>query len=192
MSLLRPRAWLLLLLAQACATTPSAPPSSRMVPSGLAANTATRISIYVDEIKLASAAQKRETPFEAMSGKFPLTEDEGMAQFHEAIRTTLVSNGAKVETQREGAAFVLVPTILGGMTIPFPESYSILFVRYELFGRDGGRIAWSQNVYSQSKFEREALGESTGKAEAAYGRLAAANLRQMAASLAAWHAGKDK
>jgi hypothetical protein len=74
------------------------------------------------------------------------------------------------------------------MTIPFPEAYAVLFMRYELSGADGAKALWSKNVYSHARFDtRDVAG---AEADATYARLAAGNLRQMAASLAEWHAAR--
>jgi hypothetical protein len=191
---LRPRvSWIVLLVAASCAATVPPPSSSRMVPAKLAGDTAVRISVYVEDVKLASIAQTRETPFEARSGRFPLTEPDGLVQLRDAIRKTLAAAGAALEPQPGAARFVLTPIILGGMTIPFPEAYAILFVRYELSRADGRQAVWANNVYSQARFDtRDVAGAQSGDAEATYGRLAAANLRQMATSLSNWLATTTK
>lgn len=185
--------WIVLVVAASCAAALPPPSSSRMVPSKLAGETALRISVYVEDVRLASVAQTRETPFESMSGKFPLTEPDGLVQLREAIRMTLASAGATLEPQPAAAGFVLRPIVLGAMTIPFPEAYAILFVRYELSRADGAQELWSNNVYSQARFQtRDVAGAQSGEAEATYARLAAANLRQMATSLSDWLATKTK
>lgn len=175
-------AWLLLLMLAGCATTPP-PAASRMAPAKLDAQL--RIPVYVEEVRLGSAAEKREAPFEMLAGKFPLTEPEGLDELRGAIRMTLAAAGATLEPQAAAAKYILTPTVLGALTIPFPEAHAILFVRYELSAPGSAAALWSQNVYSHAKFESRSI---AADAEAAYSRLAAANLRQMVGSLSQWAA----
>lgn len=184
----RPASWLLV-LAAGCVSTPLPPPSPPdMTPRKLAADVRIPIPMHVAEVQLASAAREREGPFESVAGMFPFTQTDGLAGLRNAVRMTLAAAGAPPEPQAADARYVLTPIVLGGMTIPFPEAYAILFMRYELAGAGGAEV-WSSNVYSQAKLDTpDVAAQRSAEAQTAYARLAAANLRQMASALSAWAA----
>lgn len=171
-----------------CATP--VPPSepTAMIPAKLNATLPAVTSLYVEKVLLASAAVEGKAPFDELAGKFPLVQPQGLTNYQESIRLTLASTGAKLSATPEAANYVLRTSILGGIAIPFPEGYSILFVHYQLDDSKTGKIVWMKNVYSQAKMESLAATANSKMPDAAYTRLAAANLRQMATALAAWFA----
>lgn len=188
---LLPMAVFLVFLVSGCATpVPPAEPSA-MVPKVLTARIPTGTSIYVEKPALDSAAKEAKAPFDEIAGAFPFVQPQGLANYQEGIRLTLAAAGAPSNADREKAGYTLRTVILGGMAIPFPEAYSVLFVHYQLEDSRTGRILWATNTYSQAKLEKANRQVTDGSgADPGYGRLAVANLRQMVDSLAAWIAGK--
>lgn len=177
------------LLMGGCATP--VPPSepTAMVPANLNATLQADASFYVDKVHLESAAVEGKAPFDEVTGKFPLVQPLGLTNYQESIRLTLTSIGAKLSVTPESASYVIRTSILGGIAIPFPEAYSVLFVHYQLEDSKTGKVVWVKNVYSQAKLE--AIGpamRNNRTPDPAYSRLAAANLRQMASDLAGWFA----
>lgn len=171
-----------------CATP--VPPSepAAMVPAKLNATLPAGANLYIEKVRLESAAVEGKAPFDELAGKFPFFQSQGLTNYQESIRLVLASIGAKLSATPEEARYVLRTSILGGIAIPFPEAYSILFVHYQLEDSKTGKIVWMKNVYSQAKMERFAAMANSKTPDAAYTRLAAANLRQMATALAAWFA----
>ena len=171
-----------------CATP--VPPSepAAMIPAKLNAILPAGISLYIERVHLESAAAECKAPFDELTGKFPFVQPQGLANYQESIRLTLASVGAKLSATPESASYVLRTSILGGIAIPFPEAYSILFVHYQLEDSLTGKIVWMKNVYSQAKLENLAATVNSKTPDAAYARLAAANLRQMATALEVWFA----
>jgi hypothetical protein len=175
-----------LLLAGCAAPIKPAEPSA-MVPKMLKTVMPTNASIYVAKTTLASAAAEGKAPFDELTGQFPLVQPQGLENYQESIRLALIAAGTQTAANSETASYVLRPVILGGMAIPFPESYSILFVHYQLEDAHTGKIVWSKNVYSQAKLEnpRAAMGKGDVP-DSGYALLAAANLRQMVTALSDW------
>jgi hypothetical protein len=170
-----------------CATPVPPPESSVMVPKKLNLTFPSGTSIFVAEPGLDSAAATGTAPFDHVAGKFPLVQQQGLSNFRESVRLALVSAGAVSPGESQGESYILYPIILGGLAIPFPEAYSVLFVRYELEDARNGEIVWSRNIYSQAKLET--IGSSrpaSNEPHPAYARLASANLRQMATYLSEW------
>jgi hypothetical protein len=153
----------------------------------------TGTSIYVEKPTLASAAKDGKAPYDQLTGTLPFVQAQGLTNYQEGIRLTLLAAGAQPSVEREKATYVLRPVILGCMAIPYPEAYSILFVHYQFEDNKTGTTLWMKNTYSQAKLEksvREMSDKSPG--DPAYGRLVAANLRQMVESLSAWMAEKHE
>lgn len=170
-----------------CAAPITPPESSLMVPKKLNLIFPSGTNIFVAEPGLDSVAATGTTPFDHIAGKFPLVQQQGLTNFRDSIRLVLVSAGAVSPAKPQGESYILYPIILGGLAIPFPEAYSVLFVRYELEDAKNGEIVWSRNIYSQAKLESVGASGLTGaEPDPAYARLAAANLRQMAAYLSEW------
>jgi len=169
------------------------PPSEpvAMVPRGLKGSIPPAARIYVEKPTLDSAARDGKAPYDEITGKLPFVQPQGLTNYQESVRLTLAAVGVQPTAEREKAAYVLRPVILGGMAIPFPEAYSVLFVHYQFEDTRTGAILWRKNVYSQAKLEktRSEMGSNTAP-DPAYGRLVAANLRQMVDSLSAWFAEK--
>jgi hypothetical protein len=170
-----------------CAAPIPAPESAAMVPKKLNMTVPRGTSIYVENPALDSAAAEGTTPFDQHIGKFPFVQQQGLENYRESIRLALIAAGAESPPNSGMKNYVLRPIILGGVSIPFPEAYSILFVRYQLEEGKTGEIAWSTNVYSQAKLEKVSSAMSkSGTPHPAYARLAAANLRQMVMQLSEW------
>jgi hypothetical protein len=170
-----------------CATPVPPPESALTVPKKLNLTFSPGTSIFVAEPGLDSVAATGTAPFDHIDGKFPLVQQQGLENFRESVRLMLISAGAPSPVESQGENYILRPIILGGLAIPYPEAYSILFVRYELVGARNGGIVWSKNVYSQARLETVESSRSTSAApHPAYARSAAANLRQMAAYLSEW------
>lgn len=181
------RTLVLLLWVAGCATSPIPNEPAAMVPGSLAARIPASAQIFVEKVQ--SAAADGSTPFDRWAGRFPLLQPQGLENYRQSIRLTLQAAGARTSAEPQPDAYVLRPTILGGVAIPYAEAYAVLFVHYELEDRRTGRVLWAKSVYSQAKLEnveRQNVGEPV--VNPAYGRLAAANLRQMADSLATWFA----
>jgi hypothetical protein len=158
-----------------------------MVPRAIKPALPADISIYVERTTLDSAAAEGKAPFDELTGQFPLVRQKGLENFQKSIRLTLIAAGAQSPPNAGMASYVLHPVILGGMAIPFPEAYAILFVHYQLEDSKTGKIVWSKNVYSQAKLGRiGAATTSEGAPDPAYALLAAANLRQMVTELSEW------
>jgi len=181
-------------LAAGCATPePVAPAAPKaMVSSSITAKLPAGADIFVDKVATDSAAKEGKAPYDALTGAFPLVQPQGLENYRESVRLTLQAAGARSGAERGPDAYVLRATILGGMAIPYSEAYSVLFVHYQLEDGGSGKVLWSKTIYSQAKLrdvrERSADDKS---ADPAYGRLAAANLRQMADALAAWFAASN-
>ncbi len=177
-----------LLLGGCASPIPPAAPSA-MVPATLKSTIPAATSIYIETPTLASAAREGKAPYDDLTGTFPLVQPQGLTNFRESAQLTVTAAGAQAVAERGKGTYVLRAEILGGMVIPFPESYSILFVHYQMEDARSGAMLWSRNVYSQAKLEQRVGDSGSGAADPAYGRLAAANLRQMVDSLSAWFAG---
>jgi hypothetical protein len=180
-----------ILFVGGCASPiPPAQPAA-MVPRVLKGSIPTEASIYIEKPTLDSAAKDGKAPYDEITGKLPFVQPQGLTNYQESVRLTLAAVGAQPTAERERAAYVLRPVILGGMAIPFPEAYSVLFVHYQFEDARMGTILWRKNIYSQAKLEkvRSEMGSNTTQ-DPAYGRLVAANLRQMVDSLSAWFAEK--
>jgi hypothetical protein len=169
------------------------PPSepAAMVPGALEGSIPTAASIYIEKPTLDSAARDGKAPYDEITGRLPFVQAQGLTNYQESVRLTLAAVGAQPTAEREQAAYVLRPVILGGIAIPYPEAYSVLFVHYQVEDTKTGTILWWKNIYSQAKLEKTGreMGRNTTP-DPAYGRLVAANLRQMADSLSAWFAEK--
>jgi hypothetical protein len=158
-----------------------------MVPKKLNAGILADTRIHVEKTTLDSVAAEGKAPFDELTGQFPLVQEQGLANYQESIRLALIAAGAQTPANAGMAAYVLRPVILGGMTIPFPEAYSILFVHYQLEDGKTGKVLWSKNIYSQAKLENpRASMKSEGTPDPAYALLAAGNLRQMVTALSEW------
>ena len=182
---------ILVLLVGGCATPIPAPEPTAMVPKMLKTSIPKRPGIYIEKPALDSVAKDGKAPFDEITGTFPFVQPQGLTNYQESVRLTLASVGAQTSDERGKAAYILRTVILGGMAIPFPEAYSVLFVHYQLEDAITGKVLWSQNIYSQAKLEKtgpQMGGNST--VDPAYGRLVAANLRQMVNSLSTWLAEK--
>lgn len=188
--------WLLALVAllSGCASPPAVPPAepAAMIPRSLAAKLPANMDIFVEKVTLDSAAKERKAPFDAITGEFPYVQPRGLENYRESERLSLQAAGARTPAEGQPDAYVLRTSILGGMAIPFAEAYSVLFVHYQLEDGRSGTALWSMTIYSQAKLEnmRTRSGENQPP-DPAYGRLAAANLRQMVDSLAGWFARSD-
>jgi len=170
-----------------CATPVPPNEPTDMVPRSLSARMPASVDVFVDKVVVDSAAKNGETPFEQMTGKFPFVQPQGLDNYRQGIRLTLQAAGARTSAERTPDADVLRTTILGGMSIPYAEAYSVLFVHYELEDGRNGKVLWSKTVYSQARLDNvQNQAAEKPVANPAYGRLAAANLRQMTDSLAAW------
>jgi hypothetical protein len=158
-----------------------------MVPKMLKLTIPADTRIYVEKTTLGSAAVEAKAPYDEIAGQFPLVQQQGLVNYQESVRLSLIAAGAQSPANLETASYVLRPVILGGLAIPYPEAYSILFVHYQLEDGKTGKIAWSKNVYSQAKLEKTgtSMGDG-GPPDPAYARLAAANLRQMVTALSEW------
>jgi hypothetical protein len=180
-----------LLWLAGCATSAIPNQPAAMVPGSLSARIPASAPIFVERVALESAARDGTTPFDRWSGSFPLLQLQGRDNYRQGIRLTLQAAGARSSAEPE--VYVLRPTILGGLAIPHAEAYAVLFVHYELVDRRTGTLLWAKTVYSQAKLENaQKQTANTPVADPAYGRLAAANLRQMADSLATWFAQARK
>ena len=176
-----------LLWIAGCATSVVPNEPTAMVPRSLSARMPASVQVFVDKVVLDSAAKDGTAPFDRLTGKFPLTQPQGLDNYRESIRLTLEAAGARTSAAPQPEAYVLRPTILGAMAIPHAEAYLVLFVHYELEDGRTQRVLWAKTVYSQAKLENmQKQTANTPVADPAYGRLAAANLRQMADSLATW------
>jgi hypothetical protein len=175
-----------LLWLAGCATSAIPNEPAAMVPASLSARIPASARIFVEKVALESAARDGTTPFDRWAGSFPLLQPQGLDNYRQGIRLTLQAAGAR--TSAEPDLYVLRPTILGGLAIPHAEAYAVLFVHYELEDRRTRTLLWAKTVYSQAKLDAQKQTASTPTADPAYGRLAAANLRQMADSLATWFA----
>lgn len=182
---------ILVLLIGGCASPIPAPEPAAMVPKFLKTSIPTQTSIYVEKPTLDSAAKDGKAPFDEITGTFPFVQPQGITNYQESVRLALVAVGAQTSDEPEKATYILRTVILGGMTIPFPQTYSILFVHYQLEDATMGKILWSKNTYSQAKLEKTGpqMGDNS-TVDPAYGRLVAANLRQMMNSLSTWLAEK--
>lgn len=170
-----------------CATPVPPNEPTDMVPRSLSAKFPAGVDVFVDTVAADSAAKSGETPFEPMTGKFPFVQPQGLDNYRQSVRLTLQAAGARTSAERTPDAYVLRTTILGGMSIPFAEAYSVLFVHYQLEDGRSEKVLWSKTVYSQAMLDNAHLQPAEKPvAIPAYGRLAAANLRQMADALAAW------
>ena len=179
----------LALLLGGCATPIPAPDPASMVSKMLDAGMIGPTRLFIDKPVLDSAAKSEKAPFDEITGTFPFVQPRGLESYRKGMRLALKAAGAAISDRRADAEYVLRSIVLGGMTIPFPEAYSILFVRYEIEDPATGDLLWSKNVYSQAKLER--IGremEDDRSVDPAYGRLAAANLRQLVNSLSTWMA----
>ena len=178
-----------LLWVAGCATSAIPNEPAAMVPRSLAARIPASAQIFVEKVAVESAARDRTTPFDRWTGSFPLVQPQGLDNYRQSIRLTLQAAGARTSTERQPDVYVLRPTLLGGVAIPYAEAYAVLFVHYELEDRRTGSVLWAKTVYSQAKLENmERQNLDKPVANPTYGRLAAANLRQMADSLATWFA----
>lgn len=167
------------------AIRPAAP--SAMVPAMLKRGLLGGTHIYVTRVTLGSAAASGKAPFDELTGKFPLVQEQGLANYRASVRLTLIAAGAQSPADSDAASYLLRPVILGGMAIPFAQSYAVLFVHYQLEDSKTGKVVWSKNIYSQAKLENTRVAAAgDGAPDPAYGLLAAANLRQMVTSLAAY------
>jgi hypothetical protein len=175
-----------LLWLAGCATSAIPNEPAAMVPGSLSARIPASARIFVEKVALESAAKDGKGPFDLSAGSFPLLQPQGLDNYRQGIRLTLQAAGAR--TGAEPDVYVLRPTILGGLAIPHAEAYAVLFVHYEFEDRRTGTLLWAKTVYSQAKLENAKANGNTPVADPAYGRLAAANLRQMADSLATWFA----
>jgi hypothetical protein len=175
------------LLLAGCASPIAPAKPSAMVPRMLKPGIPAGTSIYVAKTTLASAAAEGKAPFDEMTGQFPLVQSQGLENYKESIRLALLAAGAQSPTNKGIADYILRPVILGGMAIPFPEAYSILFVHYELEDAQTKRVVWTENIYSQAKLENLRAAAERGSApDPGYALLAAGNLRQMVTALSEW------
>ena len=178
---------ILILLIGGCATPIPAPEPASMVPKYISTSIPSRTSIYVEKPTLGSAAKDCKAPFDEITGTFPFVQPRGITNYQASLRLALVAGGAQAVEEPEKATYILRTVVLGGMIIPFPQAYSILFVHYQLEDASMGHILWSKNIYSQAKMEKTGpqMGDNS-TVDPAYGRLVAANLRQMMNSMSTW------
>lgn len=176
-----------------CATTPAPNEPAAMVPASLAARVPADVDVFVEKVTADSAAKDGRAPFDHLTGAFPLAQPQGLDNYRESVRLTLQAAGTRTGTVRAPGAYVLRTSVLGGMAIPYADAYSVLFVHYQLEDGRSGSVLWSKTVYSQAKLENRRNQPANDPApNPAYGRLAAANLRQMAEALSAWFAAPDR
>jgi len=188
LGVLAPLLWL-----PGCASSAIPNEPADMVPASLSARIPARAQIFVEKVALESAAKEGTTPFDRRAGSFPLVQPQGLDNYRQSIQLTLQAAGARMGAERQPGVYVLRPTILGGAAIPYGEAYAVLFVHYELEDPRTGKVLWEKTVYSQAKLENaQSLSADKPVANPAYGRLAAANLRQMADSLATWFAQSEQ
>ena len=176
-----------LLCLVGCATPVAPNEPAAMVPRSLSARMPASAQVFVERVAVDSAAKDRPAAFARFTASLPLLQPQGLDNYRESIRLTLEAAGARTSAERKPDAYVLRPTILGAMAIPHAEAYSVLFVHYELEDGRTRSVLWAKTVYSQAKLgNMQKQTADTPVADPAYGRLAAANLRQMADSLATW------
>lgn len=177
-----------LTMAGCAAPIPPSEPEA-MVPAKLAARIPAGTRIEVAAPVLQSAAREGKAPYDELTGTFPLVQPQGLVNFAQSERLTLAAAGASVETAQGKAGLTLRTSILGAMTIPYPQAYAVLFVHYELDATATGQPVWSRNVYSQAKLQAPA-GDRRAP-DPAYALLAAGNLRQMITSMSDWLASRS-